>query len=266
VFAEVGTDEYGLRPDMLEDLLVAGLRPKLLYTVPNFQNPSGATLPLERRRHLAALADRFGFLIVEDDPYGVLRFRGDHVPSIRTFSDRVVTLGTASKLLAPGLRVAWLASPAWLFGSLVRLKQAADLHTSTLSQRIAADVLADHDFVAAHVRRIASIYRERCDALAGAVADLVDVVVPDGGMFLWGRVRGDAIDTEELLPRAVELGVAFVPGAAFHVGDGGHDSLRLSFSTLTPAELAVGAARLAAAIRPRTPRPGSLLAAGHVRS
>ena len=111
VFAEVGTDERGLRTDVLEDLLVAGLRPKLLYTVPNFQNPSGATLPLERRRHLAALADRFGFLIVEDDPYGVLRFRGEHVPSIRTFSDRVVTLGTASKLLAPGLRVAWLAAP-----------------------------------------------------------------------------------------------------------------------------------------------------------
>jgi 2-aminoadipate transaminase len=234
VFAEVGTDQRGLRTDVLEDLLVAGLRPKLLYTVPNFQNPSGATLPLERRRHLAQLADRFGFLIVEDDPYGVLRFRGEHVPSIRTFSDRVVTLGTASKLLAPGLRVAWLAAPAWLFGSLVRLKQAADLHTSTLSQRIAADILADHDFVAAHVRRVAAIYRERCDALAGSIADSVEVVVPDGGMFLWGRVRGDIIDTTELLPRAVELGVAFVPGAAFHASGGGRESLRLSFSTLTP--------------------------------
>ncbi len=273
-FAEVGTDEYGLRTDVLEDLLVGGLRPKLLYTVPNFQNPSGATLPLERRRHLAALADRFGFLIVEDDPYGVLRFRGEHVPSIRTFSDRVVTLGTASKLLAPGLRVAWLAAPAWLFGSLVRLKQAADLHTSTLSQRIVADILADHDFVASHVRRVAAIYRERCDALAGAVADSVDVVVPDGGMFLWGRVRGDAIDTTELLPRAVELGVAFVPGAAFHVGDGGRGSLRLSFSTLTPTELAEAAARLAAAIHAihviqatgGTLALGSLLPAGHIGS
>ena len=266
VFAEVGTDERGLRTDVLENLLVAGLRPKLLYTVPNFQNPSGATLPLERRRHLAALADRFGFLIVEDDPYGVLRFRGEHVPSIRTFSDRVVTLGTASKLLAPGLRVAWLAAPEWLFGSLVRLKQAADLHTSSLSQRIVADVLADHDFVAAHVRRVGAIYRERCDALAAAVVDSVDVVVPDGGMFLWGRVRGDAIDTTELLPRAVELGVAFVPGAAFHVGEGGHESLRLSFSTLTPAELAEAASRLAAAIgltRHAPLTPGSLLSAGH---
>ncbi|HEX6658822.1 MAG TPA: PLP-dependent aminotransferase family protein, partial [Ilumatobacter sp.] len=268
VFAEVGTDEFGLRTDVLENLLVAGLRPKLLYTVPNFQNPSGATLPLERRRHLAALADRFGFLIVEDDPYGVLRFRGLHVPSIRTFSDRVVTLGTASKLLAPGLRVAWLAAPAWLFGSLVRLKQAADLHTSTLSQRIVADILADHDFVAAHVHRVAAIYRERCDALAGAVADSVDVVVPDGGMFLWGRVRRDAIDTTELLPRAVELGVAFVPGAAFHVGDGGCESLRLSFSTLTPAELAEAATRLAAAIHATREAiaPVSLLSAGHAGS
>jgi 2-aminoadipate transaminase len=269
VFAEVGTDECGLRTDVLEDLLVAGLRPKLLYTVPNFQNPSGATLPLERRRHLAALADRFGFLIVEDDPYGVLRFRGEHVASIRTFSDRVVTLGTASKLLAPGLRVAWLAAPEWLFGSLVRLKQAADLHTSSLAQRIAADVLADHDFLAAHVRRVGAIYRERCDALAAAVVDTVDVVVPDGGMFLWGRVCGDAIDTTELLPRAVELGVAFVPGAAFHVGDGGHESVRLSFSTLTPAELAEAASRLAAAIdltRRETVVPGSLLSAGHLGS
>ncbi|MGD9703985.1 MAG: PLP-dependent aminotransferase family protein [Acidimicrobiia bacterium] len=248
VFAEVETDAHGMRTDELERLLASGLRPKLLYTVPNFQNPSGATMPVERRRHLAALADRFGFVIVEDDPYGVLRFRGEHLPSVRTFSERVVTLGTASKLLAPGLRVAWLAAPEWLFGSLVRLKQAADLHTSTLAQRIAADVLGDHEFLAAHVRRIGAIYRARCDALADAVAESVEVVVPDGGMFLWGRVRADGIDTTELLPRALELGVAFVPGSAFHVGDGGRSSLRLSFSTLTPPELGEAAGRLAASI------------------
>jgi 2-aminoadipate transaminase len=118
------------------------------------------------------------------------------------------------------------------------------------------------------VSRVAAIYRERCDALAGAVADSVDVVVPDGGMFLWGRVRDDAIDTTELLPGAVELGVAFVPGPAFHVGDGGHDSLRLSFSTLTPAELAEAATRLAAAIDAarETLAPASLVSAGHVGS
>ena len=259
VFVDIPIDGDGLRTDELEQRLAAGLRPKLLYTVPNFQNPSGATLSLGRRVHLAALADRYGFVVVEDDPYGVLRFRGEPLPAIRSCGENVVSLGTASKLLAPGLRVAWLAAPAWLAGPLVRLKQAADLHTSTLAQRIVADVLADEEFVAAHIERVAAIYRGRCDALATAIGGIVDVIRPDGGMFLWGRLRASDIDTTALLSAAVDQGVAFVPGTAFHVDGRGTDSLRLSFATLAPAELVEAATRLGAAIdiseRQRIPAP-----------
>jgi 2-aminoadipate transaminase len=261
-FIEVPSDAAGLDTDRLADVLESGARPKLVYTVPNFQNPTGATLSLARRQHLAALADRYGFVVVEDDPYGVLRFRGNALPPIRSFSDRVVTLGTSSKLLAPGLRVAWLAAPAWLVGPLVRLKQAADLHTSTLAQRIVADVLADDDFLVGHVARIAALYRARCDALVDAVAGVVDVAVPDGGMFLWGRVGDGSLDTATLLPHALKRGVAFVPGGAFHVGGGGSGFVRLSFSTLAPDALAEAARRLAAAVRsfdPSIARPGALV-------
>ena len=139
----VAADRDGLRTDVLEERLVAGLRPALCYVVANFQNPSGATLAIERRRHLAALAERYRFVIVEDDPYGALRFRGSPLPPVRSFTPLAVTLGTVSKLLAPGLRVGWLAAPSWLHGPLVRLKQAADLHTSTLCQRMAVELLRD---------------------------------------------------------------------------------------------------------------------------
>ena len=243
-FVAVPIDADGLCTDELERRLHGGLRPKLVYTIPNFQNPSGTTLALERRRHLAALADRFGFVVLEDDPYGALRFRGDPIPSVRTWSDRTVTLGTASKLLAPGLRVAWLAAPRWLVGALIRLKQATDLHTSTFAQRIVADVLADRAFLAEHVTILTRTYRERCDALAGGLAGVVDAAAPDGGMFLWGRVVGAGFDTAAELPRAVEAGVAYVPGSAFHVDAGGRDAVRLSFATLTPSELVEAARRL----------------------
>jgi 2-aminoadipate transaminase len=245
-FVPVRTDEHGLRVDELGALLAAGLRPKLVYTVPNFQNPSGATLSLERRRELGDLADRFGFVVVEDDPYGALRFAGEPLPPVRLFTDNAVTLGSASKVLAPGLRVGWLSAPRWLVGSLVRLKQAADLHTSSLAQRIALDVLSDKAFMAGHLPRIADLYRARCDALVSALDGVLELSRPDGGMFLWCRLPiGSArLDTTEVLPLAVERGVAFVPGAAFFVDGAGHDTMRLSYATLSPVELVEAAGRL----------------------
>jgi 2-aminoadipate transaminase len=220
--------------------------------VANFQNPSGATLALDRRRHLAALADQYGFVIVEDDPYGALRFRGSPLPPVRSFTNLAVTLGTVSKLLAPGLRVGWLAAPAWLHGPLVRLKQAADLHTSTLCQRMAVDVLSDDAFMPDHLARLGPFYGERCDALATALerslGGQVAFDLPDGGMFLWVRLTEAATSARDLLPRAVEAGVAFVPGEAFHVDGSGADHLRLSFATLSPEQLAEAAERLANAL------------------
>ena len=248
----IAADRDGLRTDLLEEQLAAGLRPSLCYVVANFQNPSGATLSLDRRRHLAALADQFGFVIVEDDPYGALRFRGSPLPPVRSFTTLAVTLGTVSKLLAPGLRVGWLAAPPWLHGPLVRLKQAADLHTSTLCQRMAVDVLADDAFMPRHLAGLGPFYGERCDALATALerslAGRAEFDRPDGGMFLWVRLIDARLPARDLLPRAVEAGVAFVPGEAFHVDGSGADHLRLSFATLTPDELTEAAARLASAL------------------
>ena len=191
-WSPVEADRDGLRTDLLEARLAAGLRPRLCYVVANFQNPSGGTLALDRRRHLAALADRYGFVIVEDDPYGALRFRGTALPPVRSFTPLAVTLGTASKILAPGLRVGWLAAPAWLHGPLVRLKQAADLHTSTLCQRMALEVLSDEAFMADHLTGLGPFYGQRGDALADAIeAELGERASfdrPDGGMFLWVRL------------------------------------------------------------------------------
>ena len=250
-------DRHGIRTDLLEERLTRdrAMRPKLCYVVTNFQNPTGATLALDRRRHLAALADHHGFVVVEDDPYGQIRFAGPMLPPIRAFTDRVVTLGTASKVLAPGLRVGWLTAPVWLVGPLVRLKQAADLHTSTLTQHLAFELLADSAFMARHLDRLRALYAARCAALADAMqAELgpqFAFEAPAGGMFLWGRVQGASgrpIDGRGLLARAIDAGVAFVPGDAFSVDGSFADHLRLSFASLSVEDLRVAAGRLARAV------------------
>ena len=184
----VDGDADGLRTDLLEERLRAGLRPKLVYVVADFANPTGATLSQRRRIHLARLADRFGFVIVEDDPYGALRWRGVRLAPVRAWSDRVVTLGTASKVVAPGLRVGWLTAPEWLAPSIVIAKQGADLHTSTLNQWIVDDLLGDERWFEAHVSRLVGSYGARCAALVEALGGILDVTAPDGGMFVWGAL------------------------------------------------------------------------------
>lgn len=243
----VTADADGLDTDELADRLAAGLRPKLVYTVPNFQNPSGAVMAEPRRRALADLADRYGFLIVEDDPYGELRFAGSALPSIAAFTDRVLRLGTVSKVLAPGLRVGWVVAPAALMGPLVRLKQAADLHTGSLAQRIADDILRDDEFMAEHLQRIRAVYAERAAALAAALPPGITAATPTGGLFLWARVAdhgGTAFDAADLAAVALQHGVAFVPGAAFDLDDRPGPALRLSFASLPPDGLREAASRL----------------------
>jgi 2-aminoadipate transaminase len=252
-FESIPADADGMRTDVLQARLRQGLRPKCAYVVANFQNPSAATLSQERRRHLAELADHYGFVVVEDDPYGELRFRGEPLPSVRTFTDLAVRLGTASKTVAPGLRVGWLAAPAWLLPVLVRTKQAVDLHTSTLAQALVAELLADGPARAAHLEHARTIYRARADALVAGLdahtGGRLRPSAPDGGMFLWTRLPDEAPAAEVLLRTAVDHGVAFVPGTAFYAdSDRGHDHIRCSFATLTPPELDDAAARLATAL------------------
>ena len=247
----VDGDADGLRTDLLEERLRAGLRPKLVYVVADFANPTGATLSQRRRIHLARLADRFGFVIVEDDPYGALRWRGVRLAPVRAWSDRVVTLGTASKVVAPGLRVGWLTAPEWLAPSIVIAKQGADLHTSTLNQWIVDDLLGDERWFEAHVSRLVGSYGARCAALVEALGGILDVTAPDGGMFVWGALADPSISASALLTDALDHGVAFVPGAAFRPDGGDDHRLRLCFTTLDEAGLADAAERLAATISDR---------------
>ncbi len=256
---QVPGDELGLDTDDLAVRLAAGLRPKFVYVVTDFANPTGATMPEARRRHLAELADRHGFIVVEDNPYGMLRFRGEAPAPISRWSDRVVTLGTASKVIAPGLRVGWLTAPDWLANAIIVAKQAADLHTSTLNQLTVADVLADEAWFDAHITRLVAAYGDRAEALLGAlqcrIGDRLSVAAPDGGMFVWGRLSDPAGRAETWLAAALEEAVAFVPGSAFRADGSDDGSVRMCFTTLDAAQFDDAAHRMARALD-RTLVPG----------
>ncbi|MEV7686699.1 PLP-dependent aminotransferase family protein [Streptomyces bungoensis] len=239
-------DEDGVDPRALEEA-VRRERPKLLYLVPTFQNPTGRTMPAPRREAVAAVAAREGLWIVEDDPYGDLRYDGTRVPWIASCpgaEDRVVLLGSFSKVMAPGLRLGWLRAPAPLRRACAVAKQAVDLHTPTLNQLAAARYLNGLD---THVARVRAVYGERRDAmLAGLPGALPAGSVwsrPEGGMFLWVRLP-EPYDTTALLPRVVEQNVAYVPGAPFYAAAPDPATLRLCFVTRTPEDIAEGLRRL----------------------
>jgi 2-aminoadipate transaminase len=245
----VACDDDGLDPDAVAAAAADGAR--LLYTIPTFHNPTGRTLPLERRRALAAVAERHGLWLLEDDPYGELRYRGEPLPSLATLpgaEDRTLALSTLSKVAAPGLRIGWVRTPPLLRPSLVVAKQAADLHSSTIDQAAAALWLAAVD-LDAHVERLRAEYGARRDALLAGLADALPPGSthnrPDGGMFVWARLP-DGWDADVLLRRALEHDVAFVPGYPFFAGPPDRATLRFSFTAHPPDEIAEGLARLRA--------------------
>lgn len=245
-------DADGLDPDALAAVLERE-RPRLLYLVPTFANPTGRTLPAERRAAVAELASRYGTWVVEDDPYGELRYRGAPVLPLAAqpgAEGRILHLGSFSKIASPGMRLGWLRAPAALLRPLTVAKQAADLHTSTIDQAAAAAWLARVD-LDAHLAGLCAAYRGRRDAmlaaLPGAVPEGSVWSDPDGGMFTWVRLPG-AVDTAALLGRALEHDVAFVPGAPFFAGAPDRATMRLSFTTNTPEAIVVGMARLGRAL------------------
>ena len=243
----VTVDADGLDVDELAERLEAGLRPKLVYVVTNYDNPSGAVLSWARRERLAALADEHDFLIVEDDPYGELRYDGDPVADIP--GDRVLRLRTVSKTLAPGFRIGWVEGPQWVIDAAVIAKQAVDLHTSTVSQAIVAELLAQPGWLDAHVAGLRPWYAGQRDALVAALhahLPAAEFVAPTGGMFVWLRLPG--VDTSPLLADALEAGMAFVPGSAFAVQRDLTDYLRLSFATVSADDLATAVQRLAGVV------------------
>jgi 2-aminoadipate transaminase len=247
----VPCDAGGLLPDALPEL-IRRERPKLLYTIPTFQNPTGRTLDRERRQAIADCAQRHGLWIVEDDPYGELRYGGDALPAIASMpgaEDRTLALSTLSKIAAPGLRLGWVRAPRELLAQLTIAKQAADLHSSTVDQAAAAQWLVGVD-LDAHLAHLRGIYGERRDALLEGLGQTLPEgsswSTPDGGMFVWVRLP-DGHDAEALLVAALQRDVAFVPGYPFFCGPPERATLRLSFTTHTPAEIAEGLQRLGAA-------------------
>ncbi|MFF0482225.1 PLP-dependent aminotransferase family protein [Streptomyces sp. NPDC004435] len=245
----VPTDDEGIVPEALDEI-AAREKPTLLYLIPTFQNPTGRTLPAGRRAAVAEAAARHGFWIAEDDPYGELRFEGEPVANLACHpaaADRTALLGSFSKVMAPGLRLGYLRAPAALRRACVIAKQAADLHTSTVDQAAAARYLRDSD-LDAHVAGMRSAYRARRDAmLAGLPAALPGGSRwnrPEGGMFVWATLP-DGHDATALLATAIGHDVAYVPGASFFSGTPDRASLRLSFTTHAPDEIAEGLGRLA---------------------
>jgi len=252
-YCTVPMDENGTLVDELEALLKQGTRPRFIYELPNFHNPAGNTLSLERRQRVAHLAREYDLVIIEDDPYGELRFEGeDLTPLFRLAPERTIYLSTFSKTLAPGIRLAWITAPKPIISRLVQAKQGADLHSGTFVQMVANDI-CQRGILRQHVRRLRQVYRQRRDAMMDAIAEHfpeeVTFTKPLGGLFLWARAP-EAINTRDFLLKAVAARVAYVPGFAFYPGEqGGEHSMRLNFSNASIEMINEGIYRLGRAMK-----------------
>ena len=251
-FASVEMDEDGMKMDALEEALKANPNTKLIYTVPNFQNPTGRTMTEERRKQLAELAEKYDVYVLEDNPYGEIRFAGQHVPAVKSFdkSGHVLYMSTFSKTLAPGFRLGWLVADKNVVNKLTVLKQSADLHTDNLAQFAVAQFFADND-VDAHVKEISALYGKRKDLMLEGIKKYfpegVKYTDPEGGMFLWVEVLG-VDDTVELFKECLEHDVAFVPGDPFFAGEVQPGAFRLNYSNMKEDQIEVGLKRLGAAL------------------
>jgi len=269
-YVTVPMDEYGMQTDALEEALRSG--PKFIYVLPNFHNPTGVTLSLERRHKLIELADRYGVPVVEDDPYGQLRYEGEHIPSVvvldsqarnsneSCYRGNVIYLSTFSKTLAPGIRLAWVIAPPEVIRKLTQAKQGADLHTASFNQIVAYEV-ARGGFLDQHIKLIRKVYSERRDVMLGAMDAYfppgVDWTHPMGGLFLWGTMP-ENLDAAEVLKVALEQKVAFVPGAPFYATGGGHNTMRLNFSNASPEKIQIGISRLGKVLYEKLGQPAGL--------
>jgi 2-aminoadipate transaminase len=263
-FLTVPIDSNGLRTDVLEEKL-KNLEPgvkerlKIIYTVATCNNPSGTTLPVERRKHLLELAEQYDLVIVEDDPYRFITFAEAEATPIKTLdkNGRVVYMSSFSKILAPGLRLGWLAGPEPIIAKLELVKQSIDLHTPSLTQFIAAEAI-NRGVVDEHLPRIRSLYREKRDtmleALSSYMPEGVEWTKPIGGFFVWVWFP-EKVNARKLLEKAIMRGVAFVPGDAFYPNGGGENTARLNFSYPSPEEIREGVRRLAEVLKEELANP-----------
>jgi 2-aminoadipate transaminase len=265
---QVTMDRDGMRVDeletLLDDLERTGRRPKFIYTVPNFHNPAGVTLSLERRRELVRIAGERELLILEDNPYGLLRYEGTPLPTLHSLDDEfVIYASTFSKILSPGVRLGWTAAPAPILAKMNIGKQASDLCSSSISQYFVGAYFESGPWED-YVRSLIEIYRRRRDVMLDSLAECfpreAEWTHPEGGLFIWATLP-DYIDTTDLLARALEEHVAFVPGRAAFVDGRGGSSMRLNFSGVNEDEIREGMRRIGEVVREQVALYGTLTGA-----
>jgi 2-aminoadipate transaminase len=270
---QIETDKNGMRIDLLEETLERlereGKRPKFIYTVPTFQNPAGVTMSLERRHRLVEIAHERELLVLEDNPYGMLRYEGEPLPPLRVIDGGVFVmyLGTFSKILSPGIRLGWVVAPPPVLEKINLGKQAADLCSSTLSQLMVQAYFEEARW-RDYVESLTEVYRDRRDAMLDALAENfpreAEWTRPHGGMFIWVTLP-DFIDTTDLLARALRDNVAFVPGAAAYLDGRGHNSMRLNFSASGGDDIREGVRRIGEVVKEQVALYGTLTGEGRQR-
>jgi 2-aminoadipate transaminase len=253
-FIGVDSDDQGIKVDQIEQVLSQS-RPKLIYLVPDFQNPKGTTLSTERREQLIDISRRYRIPILEDDPYGELRYRGTRPKSLAALDEDglVIRLSTFSKTISPGIRIGWITASEEILQTLVIVKQATDLHTSTIEQRAAARLLQSFDYDA-HVAHLCEVYGERCDTMLKAIEthfpSEASWTRPEGGLFLWVELP-EAVNAEEVFKDAIRERVAFVPGTSFFANEPQHNFIRLNFSNQLPEMIEEGIKRIGSVLKRR---------------
>ncbi|HCN87832.1 MAG TPA: 2-aminoadipate aminotransferase [Oxalobacteraceae bacterium] len=243
-FVSVPTDDHGLLPEAVGAI---GQGASMLYALPNFQNPTGRCLSIERRAALVETCARLGLPLIEDNPYGALSYRGEPLPKMLTMNPGgVIYMGSFSKVLTPGIRLGYVVAPVPLVRKLEQAKQAADLHTAQLTQMVVYEVIKD-GFLGEHIPTIRKLYSDQCQAMLAALTEFFPPSVtwtkPEGGMFIWLTLPKH-IDSMQLLDEAIAQNVAFVPGAPFYANAPEKNTLRLSFVTVSPEKIREGVAKL----------------------
>ena len=240
----VEVEADGISIEGLENAIKNAENPRFIYTIPNFQNPSGATMSLEKRKAVYELAKKYGLLILEDNPYGDLRVAGEELPSIKSFDEDgiVIYAGSFSKLLAPGIRVGYICAPSPIIAKMTVGKQAADVHTPVFSQMVVDKWMAEYD-IEAHIEKIRNIYRRKlnlmCDLIDSELGDFVEYVRPEGGLFVWCKLP-EGVDMTEFVKECIKNKVAVVPGTAFMINDEETSCFRMNFSTPSDEKIVEG--------------------------